>query len=404
MKNTKNLTLPLELVLEILLLIFMDGLHKPHENFHRLSLVCKTWRPYAQRLLFRNVRLHDPDATRGFLVATRPDAISELSQTLGESVRSVEMTLRSQDMLSLFSFVLRHCPKLRELSLVLYKDIDLGSLSILSATLPQLPNVGYAELALPSIRALRISAMVEVPRFLKSAFITWPTIRHLGLADTALEQFSTHMIPESGAPGTKLPLYEVDFGPSRRGRRDPSECIRRLLQTCGQELRILDLRGLGNATAIQNFLRESVFLAQHGAQIRSLRLAELPLHAKVHGLKACTGLEELVLYGQPPSVMREVLPLDCLVHFLYAHTPSQESYSVDRLVKWCETMPKLEVFTYVTRGQGGVIAEDAKKLASFCNAKGVRFRHKRNGINELREELIEPTTFPRDEIITAVWR
>ncbi|KAG8876018.1 hypothetical protein FRC20_002582 [Serendipita sp. 405] len=392
--------LPLELVLEIMLYVFIDAQGKPHKQFQHFSLVCRAWTPYAQRLLFRNIRLHDPMKVYGFLRATLPSSEKDSStERLGNAVRSLEMTVLSKEMQSLFPYVLRHCPKLHELNILLYSDI--GVMTLLQPPKPstkdmqEFESVSYASIQLPQIQAIRIDVKLDNSVFLSQLFRIWPSIRHLILQGSAFIA-----VAQSLQNTESTHLVELNLGKGNTRMLAPvfSTLLMKLLNSSLEPIRILDLRGMFRPTV--EGIEQAI--TKFGRQLRSLRLPVFDPNADFRVLQNCTSMEELIIDGYPRENVREYMPLGNIKHFQFLST-SPSIANMANLIKWVGQMPLLAVLTWVTRGDIHKIDVFLNRLRTFCAGRSIQFRHITSA-EDLQEELIEPPSFPREQLMTPVWR
>jgi hypothetical protein len=335
----------------------------------------KAWRPYAQRLLFRNVRLYDPGNTYGFLEATRPPGDNQQSERLGDCVRTLDITAMSREMMSLIPFVLRHCPKLYELSASFHNNLDVRTLAnppALPAKMKAFSGIAYKQIPLPQIQAMHIDTLFPNSYLSYHLLKLWPNVRHLVLTGHALHEAA---LPQSGSRQTQIPnlkLYELQIGKikTHKGPVMNASAIALLLQSSIGTLTMLDLRGLDSTIS---YLEE--IMITHGPHLRSLRLPALNIHIDTPWLVHCTSLEEIVIDSYPPKKVRTYLPKDKIVHASFSSKVGEE-FILNPMIDWLETLPCLETFTWVMRK--GVSdkyqARDAEDLQQACSRMGVRLR------------------------------
>ncbi|PVF99094.1 hypothetical protein CPB86DRAFT_814227 [Serendipita vermifera] len=403
-------SLPLEILLEIMLYVFIGARGKPHQNFQHFSLVCKNWTPHAQRLLFRNVRLHNPRATYGFLEATVPNSQNEASARLGSFVRTLDMTLMSREMITLLPFVLRHCTKLYEFSGLFYNPMDLNTLINLPHTpqdLIKLSSTNYTELPLPQIQALRIQSSVEKFNVTQGLLQIWPDIKHLVLAGrAALGSLESQVINGTSSP-THISEVKIigKLGASKLQPHYIGSLLHQLCSSSMGNLCMVDFGGLDDASLPE---LDSFFI-DHGSHLRSLRLPWMSQKKRLAQLHRCINLEEIGVQGYPTIPIRQDCPTAKIIHASFATIPSQALYPLDKAFAWIKTMPNLRVLTWAGRSTANdpkvddKMNRDQERLVALCEEMQVRLRLTFNSPPE-HEELIIPSTFPRDELMTAVWR
>ncbi|KIM31014.1 hypothetical protein M408DRAFT_40894, partial [Serendipita vermifera MAFF 305830] len=365
-------SLPLELVLEILLYLFIDIRGKPHKRFASLSLVCKMWTPYAQRLLFRNVRLVHPDAAYSFLEATKPDGKNEANQRLRDSIRTLEVTIMSKKMADVLPFVLRHCPKLHEFVLKIHTKAELN-MRFQPKTFPPelefLSPIKYSDIPLPRFQALRINS--DNNKSLYRIIREWPDIRHLVVIGEAMAEFSLNArSPEVEELFSRLHLYEFQTGRiTNRSAAPTAGTLRASLTSSIGTLQILDLKGISDGLI---GLSGPLFV-EHGPHLRSLRLPYLSHHIKLPFLRNCVSLEEIVVYGLPSKHIISNLLLDKIQHASFSTLIAQERTPIRHILEWLHDFPSLSVLSWFTRRASGMDKAEAE-IRELCKKKGVRLR------------------------------
>ncbi|KAG8798169.1 hypothetical protein FRC17_007546 [Serendipita sp. 399] len=397
--------LPLELVLEIMLYVFIDTQGKPHKYFQHFSLVCKAWSPYAQRLLFRDVRLHDYSKAYNFLRATLPNSVQGSSaERLGNAVHRLEMTTVTKEMRSLVPYVLRHCPKLYEFRIYTFTDIEVTNilhppkLTGEKEGSQEFESIPYASIPLPQIQAISIDADVRKSIFLNQIFRIWPTIRHLVLygattfrevASSLRETDKTHLV--------EVQIRKVKL--ASLGLTPPAGLLMKLLESSLEPIRILDFRGSAHLEKLD--LKKA--MTAFGESVRSLRLPKLDRVDLVSAVQQCTSLEELIIDECPLLGAFTRMKLENVKHFQVLSL-AQSRQSMEPLIKWLETLPSLSVLSWWTRGDmNDTDMLNLTRFQTFCTEKSIQFRHITSA-EDLKEELIDPVSFPREQLMTPVWR
>src|SRR5258706_15120025 len=182
----------------------------------------QSWRPFAQRLLFRAVRLYAAERVPQFLYATAPDSLVPSTRRLGHWVPSLEYHTGTPESKALFPYVLRHCPNLRELKLTIMSTFDVRLMVSPPPSKISLPGVpapiSYAGIPLPCPVVFQMSTasasfggqQITVQPFLS----VWRGIRHLVVHATALGYIpgntQAQIEPDWDIP-EELKLYEFQI-------------------------------------------------------------------------------------------------------------------------------------------------------------------------------------------------
>ncbi len=110
--------LPIELWIDILRDAQYDDLMPSYKSLKGYALVCRAWRPHAQRLLFTRVALpQGANHCRVFLRSIASTVDAEHATMLTASIHTLSMTLDHQE---IYADVVEMCPNVRELRLTLY--------------------------------------------------------------------------------------------------------------------------------------------------------------------------------------------------------------------------------------------------------------------------------------------
>ena len=367
--------LPIELILTILEHALQAASGKPYANFQKFSLICRvfmvlsslpiefpfhllglqSWRPVAQHLLFRAVRLYAAERVPQFLYATAPDSLVPSTRRLGHWVHSLEYHTGTPESKALFPYVLRHCPNLHELKLTIMGTLDVRLMVSPPPSKISLPGVpapiSYADIPLPCPVVYQMST--ANPSFggpsitVRPFLYMWRGIRHLVVHATALGyipySIQAQINPDWDIP-EELKLYELQIFTADWDQYQ-GRVLHKILQHSVGTLRILDL--------VCSDLPPNVsdLLALHGPHLRSLRLPQLRQNEVLPDIVKCIALEEIVFRSYPPKAIREAMLLNTLVHVSFITLSSQASYTVRPMIRILREMPKLEVVTWVYRGK-----------------------------------------------------
>ena len=314
----------------------------------------QSWRPVAQHLLFRAVRLYAAERVPQFLYVTAPDSLVPSTRRLGHWVYSLEYHMGTPESKALFPYVLRHCPNLHELKLTIMGTVDVRlmvSPPPSNISLPGVPApISYADIPLPCPAVYQMSTAspsfggqrITVQPFLS----VWRGIRHLVVHATALGythgSTQAQIEPDWDIP-EELKLYEFQILTADWDQYQ-ARVLFKILQHSVGTLRILDLVCTNLPPNV------SELLALHGPHLRSLRLPQLRQNEVLPEIARCCFLQEIVFRSYPPKAIREALPLKTLVHVSFITLSSQAAYTVRPMIRILRDMPKLEVVTWVYRG------------------------------------------------------
>jgi hypothetical protein len=331
----------------------------------------------------------------------------------------------SKDMISLLPFVLRHCPKLYEFSATIYNPVDIKNIknppapsqtmttAATNAGFSSIASIPYKEMPIPSVQAMRINSRTNQSPLIGPFLSLWPNLSHLILLGHSL----TSVLAQTAIP--RMKLYELQCIRSTPGLVVPS-VFQGLLKASVGSLKILDISGLDYGTI--KGMKD--FFVEHGPHLRSLRLPVIPPDIPLPFLQHCTELEELIVYSYPCPTIRQHIPVEKLVHVSFVILTSQASQTLKPMIAWLRKMPQLKVLTWTTRPGGDCnLTNDTKTLQKLCTAMNVYLRstepisinvrwfaiysiamHLIHFFQIKSEELIQPSSFPRDELITPVWR
>ena len=329
-------------------------------------------------MLFRNVRISQPQAAYGFLEATGPLGKYDAKQKLRESVRTLEVTIMSKKMVDVLPFVLRHCPKLHEFAIKIHTKSDLNIVlhpQSIPLELKFLSSVPYGDVPLPRIQALRVNS--DNNKSLYKILRTWPDIRHLVLFGEALVEFC--FTPHASATELEpngLRLYEFQSGRlTARGKAFAPQTaltVRTSLASSIGTLQILDLNGI-SPMVIRN---SGLLFIEHGPHLKSLRLPFIPDRINLPFLRYCVSLEEVIVYGFPPVAVCRDIPVDTIVHASFTTLATQAQIRIQPALNWLATFPKLVVLSWCLRRVPVSTNSDKDQalLHRFCQKKGVRYR------------------------------
>ena len=314
----------------------------------------QAWTPAAQCLLFRAVRLYGAERVPQFLYATTPDSLVPSTRRLGHWVRSLDYHAGTPESRALFPYVLRHCPNLRELTLMSMSALDIGiivSPPPSKISLPGLPApISYTNVPLPCPVVYQMSTpnhSLGGPSITLRPFLyLWSGIRHLLVHETALGStpWGTQVqIDADWDVPKELKLYELQILITYWDQCQ-SRILHKILRHSVGTLRILDL------VCIELPPNFSELLTLHGPHLRSLRLPQLRQNEVLPEIVKCVALEEIMFRSYPPKAIRETMLLNTLVHVSFITLSSQAAYTVRPMIRILREMPKLEVVTWVYRG------------------------------------------------------
>ena len=135
---------PIELWIDILREAQYDDLVPSYGRLKKYALVCRAWRPHAQRLLFHRVALnHGASHCKAFLKSISSIQDREHAALLAGSIRTLSMSLDHQE---IYADILELCMNLQELRMCLYHA------SFRANVLARIARVA------PSIKMLRVRA------------------------------------------------------------------------------------------------------------------------------------------------------------------------------------------------------------------------------------------------------
>jgi hypothetical protein len=298
------------------------------------------------------------------------------------------MTIMTKQMIALLPFVIRHCPKLHELSLSFHTDMDVNILINPPSIPPELEATSatphgeafmqassYKSIPLPAIQALRISCTVTQSSLPKKLIQLWPGIRHLVVSGQALQELCLNPRPSASDLETSLDvqLYEFQTGRStNKSARITARTFRASFKNSIGTLKILDLTGISD-----ELIRHSEQLfKEHGPYLRSLRLPSIAPNITLPFLEHCTELEEIVVNGYPPNAVMVSCPIAKIQHASFTTLTSQAQYSIGPALVWLKTFPALAVLSWSTHR----ILDSVRRnevmavLGKFCIRHNVRMR------------------------------
>ncbi|KAL1951320.1 hypothetical protein VTO73DRAFT_469 [Trametes versicolor] len=341
--------LPIEIWILVLREAQYDDLLPRYRWLRRYCLVCKSWSPHAQQLLFAHVALRGSTHCKAFKKAIRASAQHNPEHTaaLCRSVRTIQMVIDHQE---IYAGVVQLCPALRELHLCMYHAAFRPDAL---ARLAQLPS---------TVRALRVRAYHYTALFQLLAL--FPNIEYLEVDCSGIPG----PLPDPLPPPPAWRLRELRYFNPRRatqgfvewalsgpgaGSRDMLEALRVQCPTFSPsilaELGLSRLRSLavprvlaGDDLAILNHIEEIWMTAPRYPTPTFRRLP--------------TGLRHLALHPLSETV-------DC------------EAVTADLVAYYENSDGLLEVVTYHRRyDDDDESVEDIQMLHQFCKERGITFR------------------------------
>jgi len=294
-------------------------------------------------------------------------------------------------MITLLPLVIRHCPKLHELSLSFHTNMNVNIL-LNPPSIPQeleaifsIPHsktfiqasstISYNDIPLPPIQALRISCTVSQSSLPKKLIQLWPGIRHLVVSGQALQELCLNPRPSASDLETSLDvkLYEFQTGRSiSKTARVTAQTFRASLKNSIGTLKILDLNGISDSVIEHS---EQLFV-EHGPYLRSLRLPTIAPDIKLPFLKHCTELEEFIINGYPPGAVIVSCPVAKIRHASFTTLANQAEVSIGPALTWLKTFPTLSVLSWSTRRVPDSVRRNQimAVLDHFCIKHNVRIR------------------------------
>ncbi|KAI0759038.1 hypothetical protein C8Q74DRAFT_280551 [Fomes fomentarius] len=360
--------LPLELVFIILEGAQYNDLVLQYKWLKNYSLVCRSWRAYAQQLLFTHVALlKGAGQCTAFKnsIALADAHNPEHAKLLRESVRTLGMSMDHQE---IYADVLAMCPNIRELQATLYHGCFR-------------PEVLKRLARAPRVQALRIKAHHPMPLF--QFMGVFQSVQYLEVDCNNLQD--TFDFPSSPSWRLRELRYSsfhrsahlfLSWALSGRGR----ETLEILRVQCSQfELPMLVTLGVA-------------------ARLRSLSVQWL---RETDDLSSFKNLRELaVIYPQTTPLSFKTLP-DGVVHVDLAQMRNDIATAVALgLADYQDrTHGSLQFLTYQRRGSPFDPMTDAEVLYNFCAARNIEFRLLDPEYGRYAGERVplEPSqTFPRN--------
>ncbi|KAI0632956.1 hypothetical protein C8Q77DRAFT_857572 [Trametes polyzona] len=348
--------IPAELVLAILEEAQYDDILPRYKWLKRYSRVCRTWRPYAQRLLFTQVALlRGAPHCQAFVTAVSPTPTSDEAHLafLRGSVRSLAMVVDHQE---IYAEVVELCPNVTEL------HVSLFHASFRPEVLARFARG-------PQIEVLRIRAYHQWT--LAQLLSVYVTVKYL---EVDMNSGRETALDTDGWPAPPGQLRELRYS-NVYHRTHPF--FRWILSGSSKDtLEVLELRS-------PNIRTDTLAELSVGARLRSLLLPVVSLQQGAELASVAPKLEELeLLMVMPfPQSVFDGLPPG-LVHLglrdasgdagLAAHVHALATYH-DR------SGGTLRVLSHHRRcedadEEGGGESRDTFALFQFCQSKGIEFR------------------------------
>ncbi|KAI0712774.1 hypothetical protein C8T65DRAFT_574582 [Cerioporus squamosus] len=343
--------LPVELIFAILEEAQYDDLVPRYKWIKNYSLVCSTWRSYAQQLLYASIAIHKgTDQCKAFknaLAAVRSRDV-ENATVLGATVRSISMSIDHQE---IYADILDLCPNLRELHLVLYH----------ASFRPEvLKRFAHA----PPIRAMRVRTYNYMPLFqLLRAFVHLQFLE----VDCSSVRDATLELPPSPPPAWGL--VELRYHSLRRGTHvfvnwalsgTARSTIEVLRVTC-PSFDVTTLTSMGIAANLRSIVLHHLWETDDLSTLKSLR--ELAL------LYPCNPTAPPPTFRTLPVGVRHLS-----IHALGGRDAAQGMMTA--LSGYQERSgDSLRVITYHRRSEStSDLLLDAEALYTFCVQRGIEFR------------------------------
>ncbi|KAI1789710.1 hypothetical protein LXA43DRAFT_892423 [Ganoderma leucocontextum] len=352
MKSPPSRDLPIELVLEILQEAQYDDLVPRYKWLKNYALVCRTWSPHAQQLLFGYVALlggaEHCKTFRKILKLTEARDPGHAA-FLKNSIRTLGMVIDHQD---IYVDVVQLCPNLRELHLSLYHA------SFRPDVLRRLAEVGV------QLKALRVKTYHYLPLFQLLSLL--PGLEYLEV-DCNSVMDNTLTIPPISPPIWQL--RHLRYANLRRNTQTFVEWA---------------LSGPGAVSRGSLDVLEVLSPSFHPSTIAALGVAptlrSLSVQRLFDGddLSALTHLQEIVVVhpsGTPPTFRQ--LPSGIVHVALDAMVKAPEcARTAAGLAAYHERSGgSLRVLTYNRRCDSRIDQlTDVDMLYDFCVARGIEFR------------------------------
>ncbi|KAJ7278962.1 hypothetical protein C8J57DRAFT_1305130 [Mycena rebaudengoi] len=367
-------TLTTELILEIL-----DALSTPDPPYATLascSIVCKAWSRYAQRLLFRKVKIHNDPRVRSVLYSDynttgliiRRPRFNRMSSFLGAIYLSTEVGQYLADSVHAITFLCGTATSSSDLALALSRTKNLRHLDVSTTDCAfeeeTLLALQSANLHLTSMRILvdqHIGSPAQNASRMHRLVASIPTLRMLEIYDHS----TAPLVPFTPAP--KAPLTSVRFDTYAS---DVSACLSSLMAPPnGPDTPHLQSFWYGGAISPDSL--RAIF-PTHGPHLRSLGLGITP-HSDVDLLRLCTRLESFHSHVYPSPQLLAALPRTIKELTIAGQPRSRHDARAFRLGPLIEQLldfPSLEIFDWFEYKDHPHISS----LRDMCNTRGIKFR------------------------------
>jgi hypothetical protein len=297
----------------------------------------------------------------------------------------------TKQMIALLPFMIRHCPKLHELSLSFHINMEVNTLPKPPPMPPELeaiyaaphsqtsmrasPTFSYTDIPLPPIRALRISCTVSPSALPKNLIRIWPGVRHLEVSGAALQELCLNPRPSAADLETSFDLQLYEFQTGRSTKKGPpvaAQTFRASLKNSIGTLKILDLNGISDGLI---GCSDQLF-KEHGPHLRSLRLPNIARDIELPFLRHCTALEEIVVNGYPPKAVMVSCPVAKIQHASFTALAGQAKLPIEPVLDWLRSLSSLSVLTWSMRRLPDITRQndDMALLNTFCIKRNVRMR------------------------------
>ena len=336
--------IPLEIVLKILEMSHLDNNYDPDTKLlTSCSLVCKSWSFYAQRLLFRHVRLSSQASYDSFVRAVNRSTV--YGRALGDAVVRMDVVLDVNQPGPLeqvsFAQAVILCPNLRGLSLSLYggnkSRTDAAGRPALERSARRVaPSFTKDVLDLlrigPEISDLHFSNWSENDDLIVQLLDVWPSLKSLSI---------TGKTPHLSPALKRRPAYPGALKKLRMNCQvEPSlDFLGWLLHTTTEAK---SLRGIELNREPSSLLLD--FLVQHhGEELHMLALPSCATHKHAHAVIRCRALRDFRTERAwtLPTVFRHIP--DGIRHLAFGMDPSTPLQHVVDLVKTKDELETVNV-------------------------------------------------------------
>ncbi|KAG8942081.1 hypothetical protein FRC03_003676 [Tulasnella sp. 419] len=388
---------------ELLFIIFRymwSRLDAQRVSLANCSLVCTTWRPVAQELLFTEVVLRRESAAQSFLSAIKEEPkLGRVTRILNIKVypwpSSAQPQLHRVSRSTTYEVTTR-CPLLYQINLEVSNYLNGTALKALfhHQTFEKLQAL---YLCLESEFGLEPKVTVQdVFQFLNH----FHTLSHLRLC--GIPQLASTYVPAIPLSAPSYQLFEFGWM-NHLGRPDLPICpdfdliTDWLFSASSEKLRIFELEDDDRDAAWRHFRR---FISKYGKHLTSLR-GNLPMVLPIHLSEACPQLRELILARPLPRNLQSILPIQHLQHLGLESMIDPESYKPGAF-DWAISLPNIDHITFGTSGYNE--STSIQRWKSKCGSH-IHFDCVMSIADHYKkEDLVSTLNFPRGRTVENLGR